>query len=92
MSWRKERRVLRPPEEKVNWRKLSAKCRGSTDDKSIKDLTDDQREPKMLQEINKCSADSMSPHPITQDWAYGVMIPRVTKWADPNETLNSKHI
>jgi hypothetical protein len=80
ISWRKERRALRPPDEKVNWRKWWARVGGSTDDKSFHDLTDDQIEQKILQEINKCLADSMSPHPVTQDWASVVMIPQVAKF------------
>jgi hypothetical protein len=31
----------------------------------------------MLQEINKCWADSMSPQPAIQDWASEEMIPQI---------------
>ncbi|MCI31977.1 hypothetical protein A2U01_0053189 [Trifolium medium] len=33
----------------------------------------------MLQEINKCCADSIPPHPVTQDRVAEGMIPRIVK-------------
>jgi hypothetical protein len=50
-----------PPDEKVNCKKWSARFWGSTDEKPINNLTDDQREPKILQEINKSWADKTGP-------------------------------
>jgi hypothetical protein len=68
---------------------------GSTDDNSNYGLTDAQRESKMLQEINKCWADSMSPQPITQDWASRGMIPRIAQicfsWQPVSQQSPSKN-
>jgi hypothetical protein len=69
MSCRKDRRVRRPPEKKVNWRKWSDNSWVSTDEKPIQDWTNGHRDPKKLQKRNKCWVDSISPQPDTQMWA-----------------------
>jgi hypothetical protein len=80
ISCKKDRRARRPRAEKVNWMKWSCRFWGSTAEKPIQDLTNAQREPKVLQERNKCCTDSTPPHPDTQSWASGRIMPRLTKF------------
>jgi hypothetical protein len=60
--------------------KWSSRFWGSTDEKSIYELTDVQRESKVLQERIKCWVDSIMPQPATQDWTSGGMMPWIAKF------------
>jgi hypothetical protein len=80
MSCRKDRRARGPLAEKVNWTKWSGTVWASVAEKPIQERTITHREPKVLQERNKCWVDSMPPQPDTQNWTSGEMIPRATKF------------
>jgi hypothetical protein len=79
ISCKKNCRARKPPAEIVNWTKWSDRLWEFTIEKSIRDRTNAQKEPKVLQEINKCWPDSMPSHPETHRWASSEIMPRVTK-------------
>jgi hypothetical protein len=70
----------RTPTEKVNWTKWSEIVWVSAAEKPIQERTRAHKEPKVLQDRNKCWADSMPPQPDTQNWTSAEMIPRATKF------------
>jgi hypothetical protein len=68
ISCRKDRCVRRP--------QLSKWTEQSTAENPIQERTRAHMELKVLQERNKCCADSMPPHPDTQKWTSEEMMPR----------------
>jgi hypothetical protein len=81
ISFRKDRCARRPPVASTNLIRWSNGFWGPAEEKPIQRRTDDHKEPKVPHVNNKCWADSMPPHPDTQKWASGEIMPRDTKLA-----------